>query len=271
MKRFSQFDVANRALLDRKRFDALRRPIGLGDMARVRRRWLTWPRLGRRWVRMTIFLSIGFTAMIALVMFQATPQLGTFLARGIAIGAYLFALSFLLFPPDSRMVALSRQRTHPARHPDQAVVMARREAWITMLRSDKDRARLTRWGRHPSINGLMLVGFITAFTLIFLSDMVRGPANSIPFGRMALTFFFPVCLWVTIGVSKWYTRRLRARFADRLQSNQCCDCGYQLDLGEKGLGPPRCLECGCPWPLVPPELPPSPAPSGFFQLPASMR
>jgi hypothetical protein len=271
VKRFSQLDVCNRALLDRKVFDELRCPVGLGDMARVRRRWFNQPTLRKRWVRMTISMTFMLVAIWAIFIVQSTPQMTVFLSRAVAIGAYLFALIFLLFPPDPRLVALCRVRVQAARQGDVSVMNARRQAWIEMLRDDKDRTRRGRWSRHPHVSGVLMVGFITSFTIVMLADLVRSPVNAVPFGRVVMIIAFPIFLWTTIGLSAWYGKRLRRQLADRLQAAQCCDCGYQLDLGKDGLGPKRCLECGCPWPLVPPALPPSPSAGGFFALPASWR
>lgn len=271
LKRFSQFDVCNRALLDRKVFEELRRPAGLGEMARARRRWLTWPVLGNRWVKMLLYVAVATSLLVLIFVSSASPQTVSLLTRILIIGAYLFALSFLLFPPDPRMVVMSRQRTRPARIGDGPVVRARQDAWVGMLRDKSDAARRARWSRHPSLNGVMMVGLITAFSVAILGDAVRGLSGSVPFGRIALAMAFPICLWGTFGVMHWYGRRMRRQLADRIEQAQCCDCGYQLDRGVEGMGPKRCLECGCPWPLVPPELPPSPKSTRFFQLPAWMR
>ncbi len=252
-------------------FDDLRGPVGMGDMARTRRRWFSRPTLGKRWVRMTIGTGFLMVVTCALLLSPSTPQMTIFVSHAVAIGAYLFALAFLLFPPDARLVALCRVRVQAARQRDVPVVNARRQAWIGILRDDKDRTRRGRWDRHPHVSGLLMVGFITAFTIVMLADLIRSPLNAMPFGRIVMIFAFPICLWTTIGLSKWYGKRLRRQLADRLEAAQCCDCGYQLELGEDGLGPKRCLECGCPWPLVPPELPPSPKASGLFALPASWR
>jgi hypothetical protein len=270
VKRFSQFDVCNRALLDRKVFEDLRRPVGLGAIARRKRKWQVASILSWRWVRMLVFATV-VTCLLLLAMTLATsPQTVSFLSRVVVIGAYLFALFFLLMPPDARLVTMSRRGTHAARIGDAPVVRARRDAWVGMLRDTSDSPRKARWSRHPHVNGVMMVGFVTGFSMAILGDALRGVTNAVPFGRVGLALAFPVCMWGTFGVMHWYSRRMRRQLADRIEQALCCDCAYQLDRGMDGLGPKRCLECGCPWPLVPPELPPSPKATRFFQLPAWM-
>ncbi len=227
--------------------------------------------LQKRWVKMVIFVTIVTCLLLLTMSSVSSPQTLSFLSRVIIIGAYLFALFLLLMPPDPRLVAMSRWRTRAAKVGDAPVVRARRDAWVGMLRDTSDSPRRARWSRHPHVNGVMMVGFITAFSIAILGDALRGVTNALPFGRVGLALAFPVCLWATFGVMHWYGRRMRRQLADRIEQAQCCDCGYQLDREEDGIGPKRCLECGCPWPLVPPELPPSPKATRFFQLPAWMR
>jgi hypothetical protein len=271
VKRFSQFDVCNRALLDRKVFEELRRPIGLGELARRRRLWLHWPWMGRAWVRIVLGIVVFAVGMTLILAFATSPQTSQFLSRGLIVAAYLFSLCFLLYPPDARMVALSRIRTQAATRGDGPVVRARQEAWKYMLRGDEDEARKKRWYRHPQMYALMLVSFVTVFTVAMLGDVFRGALNAVPFARSLLHFTFIIGSLVAYLLMTWYGKKLRRRLVDRIEQGQCCDCGYQLERGQQGIGPKRCLECGCPWPLVPPELPPSPKPRSFLDRPAWMR
>lgn len=227
--------------------------------------------MGRTWVRVLILVFIVGMWIAWNIVFDMSSRTGQFLGRGMVVSAYVLSLSFMLYPADARMVALSRQRTFAAERGDWPLVRARQEAWLRILRRDTDTARNERWRQHPQISALMMLSIGTFFALAMLSDVVPGAAKVIPFasGMRSLSFLFG--LVVALTLMGWYGKRLRTRLADRLEAGQCCDCGYQLDRGVEGMGPKRCLECGCPWPLVAPELPIPTRGESFAWLPAWMR
>lgn len=269
VKRFSQFDVCNRALLDGKVFATVRRPIGLGDTGRQRRLWLHWPRMRRALVWIVVSLvGIWFACNFA---FDVPIRTALFVNRGLVVIAYVSSLCFMLYPADSRMVALSRERTLAAKRGDGPVVRSRQQAWVAMLRRDVDSARNERWRQHPQLRALFMGTFATIFALAMLGDLLPGAANVIPFSSGLQRMSFIIALVTGFSLMGWHGKRLRGRLADRLEAGQCCDCGYQLERGLEGIGPKRCVECGCPWPLVPPELPIPTRVENFAWLPAWMR
>jgi hypothetical protein len=74
----------------------------------------------------------------------------------------------------------------------------------------------------------------------------------------------PLLLWGSIGGLFVYAKLGSRRHLTRLKGDLCIDCGYSLgelpaerlvtrDGGSVSVGPERCPECGCPWPMVPPR------------------
>lgn len=75
------------------------------------------------------------------------------------------------------------------------------------------------------------------------------------------TLFSCIILFITWQHLTW--KRMKARLGGAIAGRSCPDCGYEVDQGvvvntephvEIAIGPERCSECGCPWPLVPSEL-----------------
>jgi uncharacterized membrane protein YhaH (DUF805 family) len=85
-----------------------------------------------------------------------------------------------------------------------------------------------------------------------------GKTGAFPFGVFAPFLLFQVFVYLVPSlVASHRLKRLRRS----LEELSCPDCGYPLAdfaLGSwrghqvQGLGPRRCTECGCPWPLIPP-------------------
>lgn len=68
------------------------------------------------------------------------------------------------------------------------------------------------------------------------------------------------CVIVFIVWQRVTWNRIRSRLSDAIDGRCCPDCGYEVEQGsvvqtephiEIAIGPERCSECGCPWPLIP--------------------
>ncbi len=91
--------------------------------------------------------------------------------------------------------------------------------------------------------------------------------------------YSPAFLWLGVLAGylvyrHFYLKDARMKMGKNLEGKACADCGYEVEPGvlietEPGvlvaIGPPRCSECGSPWPLVPPEAVNLP-PNQFWQM-----
>jgi hypothetical protein len=108
------------------------------------------------------------------------------------------------------------------------------------------------WLSLPSLLFLAVYFFPRGMTMWF-------PVGAFaPFGFIAP--FLLIQAFTFLVPSLVASRRLK-RLRRSLEELSCPDCAYPLadfSLGSwrghqvQGLGPRRCTECGCPWPLVPP-------------------
>ncbi len=97
---------------------------------------------------------------------------------------------------------------------------------------------------------------VAFFVFYFYQGSAAG--GFFPFGFV--TPFILLQAFIYLVPSLVASHRLK-RLRRSLEELSCPDCGYPLAdfaLGSwrghevQGLGPRRCTECGCPWPLVPP-------------------
>ena len=72
-----------------------------------------------------------------------------------------------------------------------------------------------------------------------------------------------ICIASLVAESRLAPGRAIGKILRVLEGGVCGDCGYELvgklsrdNVSENyTVGPPRCPECGSPWPLVPPPVP----------------
>jgi hypothetical protein len=71
------------------------------------------------------------------------------------------------------------------------------------------------------------------------------------------------CMILFIAWQHMTWKRMKARLGGAIAGRSCPDCGYEVEQGvvvntepsiDIAIGPERCSECGCPWPLIPSEL-----------------
>jgi hypothetical protein len=129
----------------------------------------------------------------------------------------------------------------------------RRTGWTTMLGR-------RRWfaSSHPDTY-CWTGAFGIAVVLLF------GVHRFFPSLGFTGLLIYPIIVgMLLVGVIK--SRQLRKESLARLKTRCCLDCGHGLEGltgrllptaagGTVATGPERCPECGCAWPMVPPEMP----------------
>lgn len=188
------------------------------------------------------------------------PMTGVFVLCVVALRA---ADQRRLFALPARRAARRRLRTLRLAEPDLATQLERRRKfWRTALLS----ARPDCW-QMPEL-AWMFAGLLIATAAV---DQIL---KAYLFSEMHVVFYVACALAPTAI----YARRLAKRDHQRLVDHACMNCGYPLaevpttwaaaqrrpdapagsdnpadqPIRER-LGPDRCPECGCHWPLIPPE------------------
>jgi hypothetical protein len=130
-------------------------------------------------------------------------------------------------------------------------IRERREHWATRLKEIPYRRRTAFAYREfwwLSIPSLLYVGVM----------MLSTQARVAPLNFVSAIVLFQVFIYL---VPALLAKRRLSRLRRSLTEFSCPDCGYPLaDFAAgrwrgaqvPGLGPPRCVECGSPWPLLPP-------------------
>lgn len=207
---------------------------------------------------MTMPISIGLLrGPLAIVAFGVTGALGL-------LFVVLGALSILT--PDPRCVLLRRRReriTTAMNQPRTADELVRRRAFWRLQIDNPDSGTLVTlmrtswWSLLIAVIPLMLVIFII-FEPILMPLAVRSRSSHDIWSWVGL---IGVCGGFYVGPLLKASRRKKALHRSTL-SNVCPECAYEQPRGTIGrtsdgtlvdFGPPRCPECGTPWPLIPPE------------------
>lgn len=187
------------------------------------------------------------------------PLTGLFLLSVVALRA---ADQRRLFALPARRVARARLRTLRLAEPDLAKELERRRRfWHAALGSSRP--------NHLQTPELAAV-FAGLITMIAAVDQIL---RAYLYSELHVVFYVGFAL----GPTALFARRLAKRDHQRLADLACMNCGYPLadvptawatapgppdaatdaDAPQpvlERLGPPRCSECGCDWPLVPPEV-----------------
>lgn len=132
-------------------------------------------------------------------------------------------------------------------------ILYRREAWKKGL--SRPRVLAVAW-LHPPAATLMVAGM--------LCMVVGGVMSGLSFVRAWPTSpcLIPVAMVACLASSGFIASRLLGRLSESVDGSLCPDCEYELNSVPGALpiaasagvpiGPRRCPECGCPWPLIPP-------------------
>lgn len=141
-------------------------------------------------------------------------------------------------------------------------VRDRREYWRERLQASQSLAAGVVMGRHSLVWRLMWCGWIsiTAYMCADYKFATPPKASVIPLWGFAVVV--AVCAGF-LAIHELRGRQVRKRLMRSLSGTECPDCGYEIDPGppiQLGsganiyAGQPRCSECGCRWPLVPPPV-----------------
>lgn len=236
----------------------------------------TTPR--QRW-RQVLFcwLMALVTAVIIVATVLEFPRLGSnraLPASGLAIGVLCFVVVLYSWNHENPVLSfVRRQRTRPAQRltmidnppPGPAEldamgrdVLARRSAWESGTTRPKG-----HWGR------VSLMNLYTPAMTLFYAGMMTMPLHLITgsqrgLGRESFTCAVLLIQFASMGLGLWLAGRVLRRLDRSAREPVCPDCEYDLS-GVPGafdvkatanvpVGPRRCPECGCPWPLVPPPV-----------------
>jgi hypothetical protein len=132
---------------------------------------------------------------------------------------------------------------------------ARHELWIRKIEGGSP-----TW--HP-----YHLHFFWAFVLLMLGLAAWHAVLALglgPFNTWRLAGPLLIVVLFAVLMRRGFSGFRQRRSLTRLQAGQCIDCGYSLaelpsrrlatrDGGSISVGPERCPECGCPWPMVPPR------------------
>jgi hypothetical protein len=171
----------------------------------------------------------------------------------LGLATYLAAWAYLRryqVDPRLRIFAIRRCQNRWLDGPDAAAILARRrQRWSALFRE-----RLPEYHRLPEFWTALEFMLVVWFFGLLLTSTMGYP------GFLILLPLFGLAL----------ARVLAGRVGDsarlRLEKHLCMNCGYSLlELpirmlwtptgSEEPVGPEHCPECGCRWPLIPPEPP----------------
>lgn len=214
--------------------------------------------------------TLPLIALIVALMFVGSRFRDIAIMTIVLLGLLGLALIQALRPePNWRLlvrlrrgrVSVARSLTAPARAEDGfAQVRSRRSRAAAQLSRNEGCLRLFVVAHaHPAATNLVAFGSL----VIWVGQMLQSPA------LQGLPPWLALVAWATSGglllAAIIRVRTERRRLLAGAQGSACPDCGFPLAdvrpaptaLPERSaeVGPAVCPECGCPWPLVPPEFP----------------
>ncbi|HYE62545.1 MAG TPA: hypothetical protein VD997_11175 [Phycisphaerales bacterium] len=140
----------------------------------------------------------------------------------------------------------------------------RRAYWLAVLEKPK-------WGHRASF-AYMDSQWVGLIPILYFLPQVLPLAGASGWGLPAPYITAPLMLLVipaSMLAPMWIGQRRMRRMGAAMKGRACPDCAYPLESAPDaevrgfgvvtGIGPRACVECGCPWPLVPP--PPAREPS----------
>ncbi|MBX3379497.1 MAG: hypothetical protein KF805_05340 [Phycisphaeraceae bacterium] len=238
---------------------------------RLGRKRPLWERLfrGSRFVPVTVLIVIWIAAGSLISLRRTMPPEPLGAADIIGVIGYLACLAGVLSlmgaGEDVRCVVSAHERKRLAENPDRRAVASeitrRRRRWETWMKE---------WHSLKAMLTLRSIAFRASIVVFFVSSgilqMWRAHANLSAFGRSvenALTILYGVMLVLMLATGMWTWKRIKRMLSDSLRGEACPDCGHPIVAGEVvtvlpgmgvAIGPPRCSECGCAWPLIPPQI-----------------
>ena len=171
----------------------------------------------------------------------------------LGLATYLGAWAYLRrsqADPRLRLLAIRRCQNRWLQGHDAAAILGRRRRrWNALFRE-----RVPEYHRLPEFWTAAEIMLVVWFLGLLLTSVIARPG---------FLFLLPL-----LGLL--LARVLAGRVGDsarlRLEKHVCMNCGYSLlelpirmlrtpNGSEEPVGPEHCPECGCRWPLIPPEPP----------------
>jgi hypothetical protein len=130
----------------------------------------------------------------------------------------------------------------------------RRDYWLSILSEPRFKHRAdSQW----------LALFPVLYFLPQILSWNRGSGFGIPpYASLVLSCGTPFLALGAIIATTFLGKRRLGRLSSTILSKSCPDCGYSLETAGdadvprfgpiRGVGPRVCIECGSPWPLIPP-------------------
>lgn len=214
---------------------------------------------------------IPFSFSIFLIQIPLIPLSGwiAIVACGVAgaLGltfALWGALSILLDDPRCIPIRRKRDRLSAAMGDAQTAdeLVRRRKFWRLQLDNPDSGAHLTLMRMSWRSLAITLLPLTLVVLLIFEPIFLPGAIRSRSFRDVSTSVAMMGLCIVLYSVSNFAASRRKKALHRSTLSNVCPECAYEQPRGTIGrtsdgtlvdFGPPRCPECGTPWPLIPPE------------------
>lgn len=248
----------------------IRTPLSLGRKRSWLERSSTWAAEHLHWSR--LIAAVLWIALFASVVYLCW-MLGNRVRQLMPlVAAIVFTIPWMLMLFDwggiHRMLACCamRQRVRCLRHPLAPALaqelLDRREYWLSRLQDSQSLPTSVAMNRHSLVLRLLWCGWVAGSAYVCVMSKLTTSANT----REIPLWFQMVLLagWAGIvAIDGMRGRQERKRLKRSLSDNECPDCSYKIDPGppfQLGsganiyAGQPRCSECGCRWPLVPPPV-----------------
>ncbi|MBX3388452.1 MAG: hypothetical protein KF691_03240 [Phycisphaeraceae bacterium] len=233
------------------------------------------------WMRAAV-LAVSLGGLLASVTVLSRWPLAFVLGAVVSLLGYAMCMFFEAGPvPDGRCIAAAHDRAKFLASEDDASIsseLADRRRWwkLRLVYHQRDRHQAmmsaSALGRLLSVFMFSLVLFgqligplVSTAAEVFApraaSSGARPVYRSDAWSMYPIFFMFAVLI-AFLAARHFLLKRVRSRLFGSLEGQLCCDCGYEVERGRTfayegnsciNLGPERCSECGCPWPLVPPQ------------------
>jgi len=196
-------------------------------------------------------LFVGLSLLVRVVGAGDEAFDGLEVQLGLAI--YLGAWAYLRrsqVDPRFRIFAIRRCQNRWLDGPDGAAILGRRRRlWSTLFRE-----RLPEYHRLPEFWSALEFMLVAWFLGLLLTSTLAKPR------------FLIILPLLGLLLARALAGRVGNSARQRLEGHLCMNCGYSLlelpirflrtpSGSEDPVGPEHCPECGCRWPLIPPEPP----------------
>jgi hypothetical protein len=241
------------------------------------------PRRSRVFLALQVILWLAIFAAIVLMTFgqkatlpgsplgpayQPHLRIGEFMVWAIVVAGMVVWVRYTASTLAGRALVVRRLREegfvrrpgpafapgHAGPDPPRIELQKRLRVWARELHAAPSREQSWPYLTARPFYTLLFTG---AYALLFLAMLVLRASG----------YTLLVIVSASIGVlvaDLSAIKRLVRRARRALENGDCPDCGYELSgargfvlpdaEGDLNLGPPRCPECGAPWPLLPPPV-----------------